>query len=115
MDNLVFPVHLEFGPSKVHRTEKSIRYTNHHQFRFGLGSYAGFNIGTKQKLKYKRDGDRVKDKIKRDYNTNNFVYGLSAYTGVGGALLYVKYDLNSIFNNADVEQRNISVGLRFEL
>lgn len=115
MDNLVFPVHLEIGSSKVHRTEKSIRYDIKRQFRFGFGGYAGFNMGTRQKLKYKMDGDRVKDKIKRDYNTNDFVYGLSAYTGVGGALLYIKYDLNPIFNTPNVEQRNVSLGLRLEL
>lgn len=115
MDNLVFPVHLEFGPSKVKKTDKTIRYSVHKQFRLGLGGYAGFNIGSRQKLKYDRDGDSVKDKLKRDYNTNDFVYGLSAYTGVGEALLYVKYDLNPIFNNAIVDQHNISLGLRFDL
>lgn len=115
MDNLVFPVHLEFGPSRKKTTDKTIRYSLHKQFRLGLGGYAGFNIGSRQKLKYNRDGNRVKDKFKRDYNTNDFVYGLSAYTGVGEALIYVKYDLNPIFNNALVEQHNISLGLRFDL
>lgn len=115
MDNLVLPVHLEFGPSRTKTTDKTVRYSIHKQFRLGLGGYAGFNIGSRQKLKYDRDGERVKDKLKRGYNTNDFVYGLSAYTGVGETLLYVKYDLNPIFNNALVEQHNISFGLRFEL
>lgn len=115
MDNLVFPLHLEFGPSKVRHTDKSIRYDTDKQFKFGLGGYAGFNLGSRQKLKYKVDGNRVKDKLKRDYNTNDFIYGLSAYAGIGETALYVKYDLNPIFNNAAVEQRNISLGLRFQL
>lgn len=115
MDNLVFPLHLEFGPSKVHHTEKSIRYSTDKQFKVGLGGYAGFNLGSRQKLKYKLDGNRMKDKLKRDYNTNDFIYGLSAYAGFGETMLYVKYDLNPIFNNAEVEQRNISLGLRFQL
>ncbi|MCM4151573.1 hypothetical protein DHD05_08230 [Arenibacter sp. N53] len=115
MDNVVLPVHFEFGPSRVKKTDQTIRYSIHKQFRLGLGGYAGINMGSRQKLKYERDGDRVKDKFKRDYNTNDFVYGLSAYTGVGEALIYLKYDLNPIFNNALVDQHNISLGLRFDL
>ena len=115
MDNLVFPMHFEFGPSKVRKTEKSLRYNIDKSFRFGIGGYGGLNIGTRQKLKYSENGDRIKDKLKRDYNTNNFIYGLSAYAGFGGVQLYMKYDLNPIFKDAAIEQRNISLGLRFDL
>ncbi len=115
MDNLVFPVHLEFGPSKLHKTDKTIRYSLRNQFRLGVGAYGGFNLGTRQKLKYNRNGDNVKDKLKRGYNTNDLVYGLSAYAGVEGVLLYAKYDLNPLFKDALVDQHNISLGLRFDL
>ncbi|MFT5942864.1 MAG: hypothetical protein ACI9AV_001530 [Sediminicola sp.] len=115
MDNLVFPIHLEFGPSKINKTENTIRYSLDKQFRIGVGAYGGVNMGTRQKLKYEIEGDDVKDKLKRGYNTTNFIYGLSAYTGFGGTLLYLKYDLNPIFKNAEVEQHNISLGLRFDL
>lgn len=115
MDNLVFPVHFEFGPSKVKKTEKSIRYSTYKKFKFGVGGYGGFNLGTRQKLKYKIDGEKIKDKIKREYNTPNFVYGLSTYVGFGDTTLYLKYDLNPIFKDALVEQQNISLGLRFQL
>ncbi|KAA2215885.1 coiled-coil domain-containing protein [Maribacter flavus] len=115
MDNLVFPVHFEFGPSKLKQTEKTIRYSLRNQFRLGIGGYGGFNIGTRQKLKYDQDGSSVKDKLKRDYNTNNLIYGLSAYAGFDGVLLYLKYDLNPIFKDAAIEQRNVSLGLRFDL
>ena len=115
IDNLVFPVHLEFGPSRVSRSEERIRYSLHRQFRIGIGGYGGFNLGTRQKLKYNQDGNSVKDKFKRSYNTSNLIYGLSAYVGVEGILLYAKYDLNPIFKDAEIEQRNISLGLRFDL
>ncbi len=115
MDNLVFPVHFEFGPSKLRQNDDNIRYSIANQFRFGIGAYGGFNLGTRQKLKYEIEGDNVKDKLKRDYNTNNLVYGLSAYAGFDSILLYVKYDLNPIFQDATVEQHNISLGLRFDL
>ncbi|MFS4417864.1 hypothetical protein [Maribacter sp. 2307ULW6-5] len=114
-DNLVFPVHFEFGPSKKRQTDESIRYSLSNQFRFGLGGYGGINLGARQKLKYDRNGDKVKDKLKRGYNTNDFVYGLSAYAGFDSILLYLKYDLNPIFGNAEVAQRNVSLGLRFDL
>ncbi len=115
MDNLVFPLHLEFGPSKVTKTESKIRYSVHKMFVFGIGGYGGFNLGARQKLKYEIDGEKVKDKFKRSYNTSNFIYGLSTYVGVGGTQLYIKYDLNPLFKDAIVEQRNISLGLRFNL
>ncbi|WP_298506123.1 hypothetical protein [uncultured Maribacter sp.] len=115
MDNLVFPVHLEFGPSKFDKSEKKIRYSIHNKFRLGLGAYGGFNLSTRQKLKYTRNGESIKEKLKRSYNTNSFVYGVSAYAGFDGALLYVKYDLNPIFKDAGIKQNNISLGLRFDL
>lgn len=115
MDNLVFPIHFEFGPSKFSKTEKRIRYSIRNQFRLGIGGYGGFNIGARQKLKYTREGRSVKDKLKGGYDTSSFVYGLSAYVGFDGVQLYAKYDLNPIFKDAAVEQRNISLGLRFDL
>ncbi|MGM0392588.1 MAG: hypothetical protein ACQEQB_12625, partial [Bacteroidota bacterium] len=84
MDNLVFPVHFEFGPSKRTETEKYFRYSTHGMFKIGLGGYAGFNIGERQKLKYREDGDKIKEKLNGDYNTNEFIYGLSGYLSLGG-------------------------------
>lgn len=115
MDNLVVPVHFEFGPSRKRVTDHGIRYSLKDQFRIGLGGYGGLNIGARQKLKYTRDGNKVKDKLKGGYNTSDFVYGLSGYMGIGGVLLYVKYDLNPIFQDADVEQRFIAFGLRMPI
>ena len=115
MDNLVFPIHFEFGPSKVYQSENKIRYSLKRQFRLGIGGYGGFNMGTRQKLKYTRNGDDVKDKLIRDYNTSDLIYGLSGYVGFDNTQLYVKYDLNPIFEDAAVEQRNISLGLRLDL
>ncbi len=114
-DNLVFPVHFEFGPSKKIERENYYRYSTNDQFKIGLGGYAGFNIGERQKLKYKEDGDKVKDKLKGDYNTNDFVYGLSGYLSLGGTALYVKYDLNPLFKDPNLELHNISLGLRFDI
>ncbi len=114
-DNLVFPVHFEFGPSNFSETEKTIRYNVDNKFRVGLGGYAGVNVSTRQKLRYRENGKTVKSKLKGGYNTSNFIYGLSAYAGFGDCVVYLKYDLNPIFDNATIEQRNISLGFRFDL
>lgn len=113
--NLVFPLHFEFGPSKKIERDDYFRYSTRNRFKMGVGGYAGFNIGTRQKLKYKVDGEKVKDKIKRDYNTTNLVYGLSAYVAFDDIALYAKYDLSPIFKNQAVDQNNISIGLRFDM
>ncbi|WP_299184216.1 hypothetical protein [uncultured Aquimarina sp.] len=115
MDNIVVPLHLEFGASKKVETEEKLRFETHGKFRIGLGGYVGANISTRQKLKYKEDGDRIKDKIKRDYNTSDLIYGLSTYIGFGDMSIYAKYDLSPIFKNAAVDQNNVSLGLRFDL
>lgn len=114
-DNLVFPVHFEFGPSKKTETENYYRYSTNNKFKIGLGGYAGFNIGERQKLKYREDGDKKKDKLKGDYNTNDFIYGLSGYLSFGGTALYVKYDLNPLFKDPNIDLHNISLGLRFDI
>jgi hypothetical protein len=113
--NLVFPVHFEFGPSKKIERESHFRYSTRNKFKIGLGGYAGFNIGTLQKLKYNIDGKDVKDKIKGGYNTTDFVYGLSGYIAIGDVAIYMKYDLSPIFKNQVIEQNNISFGVRFDM
>tara|TARA_R110000850_G_scaffold203228_1_gene329502 strand:- start:118929 stop:119969 length:1041 start_codon:yes stop_codon:yes gene_type:complete len=115
MDNLVFPVHFELGPSKKIEKEDYFRYSTRNYIKVGLGGYAGFNLGTRQKLKYEEDGERVKEKLKGGYNTNNFIYGLSGYIGWRNTALYIKYDLNTIFKDNPVEQHNVSLGLRFDV
>ena len=115
MDNLVFPVYLEFGPSRVHKTSRTVRYSLTNQFRVGIGAFGGFNMSSRQVLKYNRNGDNVKNILRGGYNTNELIYGLSAYIGFDGVLLYAKYDLNPIFKNAAIPQNNISLGLRFDL
>lgn len=115
MDNLVFPIHFEMGPSKKLEYDDYFRYSTRKYIKFGVGGYAGFNLSNRQKLKFKEDGTNKNQKLKDDYNTNNFVYGLSAYVGWRTVGLYAKYDLNTIFKDNPVEQRNASLGLRWDL
>jgi len=113
--NLVFPMHFEFGPSKRIDRDDYFRYSTHKKLKIGLGGYAGFNIGTRQKLKYTADGEKIKDKMKRNYNATSLVYGLSGYVAIGDTALYVKYDLSPIFKDQAQKQNNISLGVRFDM
>ena len=113
--SLVVPLHFEFGPSKKKVYDDRIRYHTANQFKIGLGGFAGVNLSTLQKLKYKENGSNQKDKFKSDYNTSNFVYGLSGYIGVGDFSVYAKYNLNELFKDQPVAQHNISLGLRWDL
>lgn len=115
MDNLVFPLHFEFGPSRKVETENRTWYSTADKLKIGIGGFAGFNIGERQKLKYEENGEKVKRKLKSDHNTNDLIYGLSGYLGWGDTALYVKYDLNPIFQSPNPEMHNVSVGLRFDV
>ena len=115
LTNLVFPVHFEFGPSKRYDHDTYFRYSTENQFKIGLGGYGGFNIGARQKLKYSINGDRKKEKQKGGFNTSNLVYGLSGYVAFDDMAIYVKYDLSPIFQDQAIAQRNISVGVRFDV
>lgn len=113
--NLVFPMHIEFGPSKKIKNEDYFRYSTHKKLKIGLGGYAGLNLGNMQKIKYKEDGEREKEKQRDQFEVSELIYGLSGYVALGDIALYVKYDLNPIFKNQTVDQNNISVGLRFDM
>lgn len=113
--NLVMPIHFEFGPSKKTVNDNYFRYNTYNKFKFGIGGYAGFNIGTRQKLKYTVNGEKVKDKLKTDYNASNLVYGLSSYVAFKNVAVYAKYDLSPIFKDQVIEQNNISLGIRFDM
>ena len=48
MDNIVVPIHLEFGFSKKVETEEKIRFQTAGKFKIGLGGYVGGNISIVQ-------------------------------------------------------------------
>ena len=114
--NLVVPVHLEFDFTKKEVKDGKNIFKTHQAFRFGIGGFAGVNIKTKQILKFEdASNNDVVQKTKGDFNTNDFVYGLSTYIGYKQTSLYLKYDLSPLFADNAIDQNNISLGLRFDL
>ncbi|KIQ22610.1 hypothetical protein RT99_05730 [Flavobacterium sp. MEB061] len=112
---LVLPVHLEFDFTKPTVSNGKAYFKTHKSFRFGIGGYAGINVKSKQILKFEEEDLKYKTTIKGDYNVNNFIYGLSSYIGYKSLSLYAKYDLNPLFQDNLVDEKNISLGLRFDL
>ena len=114
-DNFIIPLHLEFGPTKKTVSETRVRYSIKNQLRIGLGGYGGVNMGTRQKLKYRVDGNRIKEKSANIFDSNQFVYGLSGWIGVGCVQFNVRYDLQTILRNTEILEKNILFGIRFEI
>lgn len=113
--NLVVPIHLEFDFSKKREHDGKQIFRSHKSVRFGIGGYAGVNVKSKQIIKYDLEGYKSREVTKGSFNTNDFVYGLSAYIGYKETSLYLKYDLNPLFKDNAIDQNNISLGIRFDL
>lgn len=113
---LVAPFHLEFDFSGSKTKDGKTTFQTHKSMRIGLGGYVGGNIKSKQILCYEDDnGNSVRSRARGDFNVNDFIYGASAYIGYKSTSLYAKYDLNPLFRHNTVDQRNVSLGLRFDL
>jgi len=114
--NLNFTVllHLEFDFSEKREINGKMYRKSHEGFRFGVGGFVGYNTNSKQFLSYEVDDYKIREKQKGDWNVNDWMYGLSTYVGYKSASLYLKYDLNPVFENNAVDQNNISLGLRFD-
>lgn len=115
INNLIAPFHFEFGPSRKREYKDYFRYDTSNEFKVGIGGYAGINLSAMQKLKYKEDGERIIDRMKRDYNVTPFVYGISSYVGFGSISLFVKYDLNPVFEKSTYKEHNLTFGWRLDM
>ena len=111
---LVVPVHLEFDFSGIKMKEDKPFFKTHQSVRFGIGGYAGINLKSKQIIIYDDNDLKTTEKTKGDFNTSNFIYGLSTYLGYKSTSLYLKYDLNPLFKDNVIDQNNVSLGIRFD-
>lgn len=112
---LVLPLHLEFDLTKKEVIDDKTYFKTHKNIRLGIGGYVGINLKSKQIMVYEDNNQKITEKTKGDFNTNNFIYGLSTYIGYKETSLYLKYDLNTIFKDNLVKQNNVSLGIRFDL
>jgi hypothetical protein len=112
---LVAPVHLEFDLSGTKSKNDKKYFVTHKSLRLGFGGYSGVRIKSKQLLFYNDvDGNDIKNKTRGNFNSSDFIYGISTYIGYKATSLYLKYDLNPMFKSNVIKQNNVSLGLRFD-
>lgn len=111
LGNLIFPVHLEYGETKIDYSGSRAEYYLSSDWSYGVGGFLGAKMISSQGFKYEDEGEEVVKTIQRSFNTENFLYGLSAYVGYGDAKLNIRYHLNSIFKNSNANGNVFSVGL----
>jgi hypothetical protein len=112
---LVAPIHLEFDFSKNKTKDGLTKFQNHKSVRLGIGGYAGMRLKSKQFQMFNDGNGHDVEVIENgDFNANDFIYGISSYVGYRAVSLYVKYDLNPLFENNLIKQNNISLGVRFD-
>ncbi len=112
---VVAPIHLEFDFSKKTVSSNKNYFRTHNSFRLGIGGYAGVRLKSKQLLDFEQNNLDTTLKTKGSFNASNFIYGLSTYVGYKATSLYLKYDLNPLFQNNTIKQNTISLGIRFDL
>lgn len=112
---VTIPLHLEFDFTKNKTDNEGNKiFRSHKGFRMGFGGFVGYNTNSKQFLSYEVNDYRINERQKGDWNVNDWTYGVSAYVGYRQTSLYLKYDINPIFENNTIDQNNISLGVRFD-
>lgn len=109
------PISLDFTTTTKSYNEANRRFTTIAGMNFGIGGYLGYNINSKQHLRYDVGDYKNYEQQKGDWNVNNFQYGLMAYAGTDNLKVVFKYDLNPVFSNNTVDQNYWSIGIQFGL
>lgn len=126
MVNLIFPVHLEFGPAPIEYGQggsyfsgdgggKRAYYDTQNSIKGGIGGFFGFKTSSYISYKYDKNGKFNKVTHRRSFNTNNFLYGLSAYVQYDIFRIFARYNLNKVFKSAEpgVNGNLYTVGFAF--
>lgn len=109
------PISLDFTTTSKVYNEANRRFTTKEGINFGIGGYVGYNINSKQHLRYEVGDYKSYEQQKGDWNVNDFQYGLTAYAGKDHFKLVLKYDLSPVFTDNVVDQNYWSIGLQLGL
>ncbi len=109
------PISLDFTTTSKVYNEANRRFTTKEGINFGIGGYVGYNINSKQHLRYEVGDYKTYEQQKGDWNVNDFQYGLTAYAGKDHFKLVLKYDLSPVFTDNVVDQNYWSIGLQLGL
>jgi len=113
---ITIPVTLDFTTSTKSFNMANKKFVNTTGFNFGIGGYLGYNINSKQHVRYTNANDhKIYEQQKGDWNVNDFQYGVMAYVGFEQLKLVAKYDLNPLFKNNAIDQNYWSLGIQLGL
>ncbi len=83
-------------------------------FTVGVGGYVGVRLNAKRLLEYETANfNHVEEKVKDDFFTQQFRYGLMAQVGFDSFKITAKYDLNNYFKEGkgpDYQMASITIG-----
>ena len=109
---LILPITLELDFTEPVQYKGKTYYPAQMGFRLGVGTYVGALLATKQKVKYTENGSTHKDMNRKEYNVNEWTYGVSANIGYGWFSFYARYSLVPLFTNNPINEYPFSVGIR---
>lgn len=76
-------------------------------FRFGVGGFIGYRLGSHTKIKYNQEGDEKKDKDQGNFNLEDLQYGAKFTIGYRGLDLFANYNLNELFKDGRGPNANV--------
>lgn len=113
---ITIPISLDFTTTSKTYNAANRKFDTKSGFNFGIGGYVGYNINSKQFLRYENaDGYKIHERQKGNWNVTDFQYGVTAYAGLDWIKLVFKYDLNPVFKNNPTDQNYWSLGLQLGL
>ncbi|PQJ30953.1 hypothetical protein BST92_02955 [Nonlabens arenilitoris] len=114
-DQLVFPLHLEFGGSERKEYEDGrVRFQEYDKWKFGIGGFAGFNMSSRLKLKYDLDGREIKETRINNFDNEVLLYGVDAYVGRGDLTFFGRMNFNNVFKSNSVDAQYVTFGIRIQ-
>jgi hypothetical protein len=84
------------------------------QFRFGVGPYVGYRIGSRNKLVFKEEGKSNKKITHDNFYLNDIRYGVRVQFGIRSTDFFFNYDMNELFaHSKGPELHAMSFGIIF--
>ncbi|SFU43837.1 hypothetical protein SAMN05216480_103214 [Pustulibacterium marinum] len=113
---LQIPIHLELDFSKPkYSVDTKKHYVNSQQsWRFGLGGFIGLRMSSGAGVKYKENGNTIREGIQGRLNSTNWNFGPSVYVGYKSISLFTKYSVPSVFENNPVDLNMLNFGVRVD-
>lgn len=110
------PFSLDFTSTTKSFNMANRKFVKKQGYNFGLGGYVGYNINSKQHLRYTDAvGYKIYEQQRGNWNVSDFQYGVMAYIGQDNFKLIAKYDLSPVFDNNAIDQNYWSLGIQIGL